>query len=215
VLNNEKAQKAVEMLKIMKDYSSDELTGKSYDEITLDFINGGSAIFEGYPDFLFTNYEDLVSLNLVDLFDIKPLPKDEGGNFSQLNYMLVGVHASSLKKDKAWEWIKLYTSKEKSVSFLDNYGMLPVRASTYENEDLNNKYEFLKDIYDLLKNTEYRNVPKISASYYLWEDGLNRELTKGLEKESTPQEIINAIEKKWNDILLMKKPHKEFTGEEV
>ncbi len=206
-IDNETGYKAYEMLQSLFKYAPDGIADKTYDEIVSEFISGSTAIFEGYPDFS-------LSSGIDSNIGFLPTPEGLQGNSSLIDAWIASIRATSDKQDKAWEWIKYYTSKENSKALLSNYGILPSRISAYEDAELNNQYSYLKNIYDLLKNTEIRIFPKIRVGPIV-ETLLNEEIkNKIIEGKSSPQDVIKDIQSEWETQIGYATPDRFAINEE-
>lgn len=203
-LDNEFGYKSLDMLKIMAKYSPQKILNKSYKDIINSFLSGSVAIFEGKADFLIYN-ETQSALNKCDL-TVLPVPSSEAGNYSQLRAKNVSILKTSKSKEMAWEWIKIYTSVEKGKIFLEKYGLLEPRVSIYEDENLNNKYVYLKDIYNLYKNTDIRTIYNFKGAFEVWEILLNNTLYNALLEDIPTKDILKEIEKEWKSIIIHKRP---------
>ena len=106
----------------------------------------------------------------------------------------------------AWEWIKFFTSKDKQMLYLKEFGILSPRISTYESPDLNKEFVFLKDIYDIFINSKIKTRWKIPASYEAWEITLNSILLDILKNNKSPEQGIKELQEKWERVLEIKPP---------
>jgi len=203
-LDNEFGYKSLDMLKIMAKYSSQEIFNKPYEDIVNYFLSGRVGIFEGKPDFLVYN-ETQSALNKYDL-TVLPVPSSEAGNFSQLRAKNVSILKTSKNKEMAWEWIKIYTSVEKGKIFLKKFGLLEPRVSIYEDKNLNNKYIYLKNIYNLYKNSDIRTIYNFKGAFEAWEIMLNNTLHDALLEDRPTEDTLKEIEKEWEYIILNKRP---------
>jgi len=83
---------------------------------------------------------------------------------------------------------------------------LEPRVSIYEDENLNNKYVYLKDIYNLYKNTDIRTIYNFKGAFEVWEILLNNTLYNALLEDIPTKDILKEIEKEWKSIIIHKRP---------
>jgi ABC-type glycerol-3-phosphate transport system substrate-binding protein len=203
-LDNEFGFESLGMLKIMAQYFPREVFNKSYEDIINLFLSERVAIFEGKADFLIYN-ETQSALNKCDL-TVLPVPSSEAGNYSQIRAKNVSILKTSKNKEMAWEWIKIYTSVEKGKIFLEKFGLLEPRVSIYEDKNLNSKYIYLKDIYNLYKNSDIRTIYNFKGAFEAWEIMLNNTLYNALLEDRSTKNTLKEIEEEWKSIILHKRP---------
>jgi ABC-type glycerol-3-phosphate transport system substrate-binding protein len=205
-INNDAGYSSVKMLQNILKYAPADIFKRTYSDIVLEFIAGRAAMLEGFPDFLLIENKIMSDLPIYNNLAILPSPQGSEGNCVQLSSKLISIPKKSIKKEKAWEWIKFYTSKDKHIYFLDKYGFLSPRVSTYNNKDLNEKYFFLKDIYNCFTNSTLKSRWKIPASYEAWEIKLNEMLHEALTDNKSPRETMQKLQEEWESILEYKPP---------
>jgi multiple sugar transport system substrate-binding protein len=205
-VDNEYGYKSLDMLKSFIKYSPEDILQKQYNEIVMDFVKGDFIFFEDTPDFLFTNHEEIADSGNYDNIGILPAPSGPGGNFTILESKLIGITKNSDKADKAWNWVKYYIDSERSAMLLDKYGILPARISAYENNELNDKYIFLEEVYKLLKEANFKTRWNIQGSYEIFEVMLNDKLNNGISENSNSADTMKEIESEWKEILRLKPP---------
>ena len=192
-INNELGVKSLDMLRLMHDYTNSNTFNSTQDSIISDFISGEGALFEGFPDFMFTKYEEVNESEHYDDFGILPVPGGQFNKYTILDAKLIGLTRESEKVDKAWAWIKHFTGKETCSYLLDEYGILPSRISVYKNNELNEKFRLLKDIYNLLDTSDIREIWRIRGSYEIFELLLNESLNSYLIDRKSPEETLDPV----------------------
>jgi len=215
-VNSEESNEAYEMLKCLKDNSDNDIFEKETSEIISDFLLGRSVIYEGFPDLLFSEENRELIGNDILKIGLLPIPSGPAGSFAQISANILGFVKKSRYAEMDWNWIELYTSKEKSKLFLDKFGLIPARMSTYEDQYLINKYEHLERLFILLNNANIKTRYKSPASYVVWDVMLNEELKDSLSKDKSPQEAMKDIEEKLIKLLKTNMPFViDYPNEEV
>lgn len=203
-VDNEINLESIRLLKDLMNFTSKDLLEMSYSDVISDFIAGKSAAIETFPDFLFN--KNLLNSSVYGSIGILPEPTGPAGDCVQINSKVTGILNKSNKKQMAWEWIKFFTSQDKQIFYLKEFGILSPRISTYKNLDLNKEFILLKDIYDIFINSKIKTRWKIPASYEAWEITLNNILLDILKNNKTPEQGIKELQEKWEGVLEVKPP---------
>ncbi|MGA2379289.1 MAG: extracellular solute-binding protein, partial [Spirochaetia bacterium] len=96
------------------------------------FLNGNAAIAFSWPTLsIAPNGDNPEKSKVVGKWAIGLIPYEKNG-VTVLSSWDIGIPKAAKNKDVAWEWIKLYTSKEKQLNNFLKYSILPSRISVWQ-----------------------------------------------------------------------------------
>lgn len=95
-------------------------------------------------------------------FAVAPLPGKDGPGASSLGGHALGISTYSKHQKTALEFIKFYTSKERSQEFLEKGSLAPIYTSIYDDPALQKKFPYLP----VLKESILKAVPRPKVVRY-------------------------------------------------
>lgn len=102
------------------------------------------------------------SSKVAGKFAVAPLPGMDGPGASSLGGHALGISTYSKNKKSALEFIKFYTSKERSQEFLEKGSLAPIYTSIYDDPALQKKFPYLP----VLKESILKAVPRPKVVRY-------------------------------------------------
>jgi ABC-type glycerol-3-phosphate transport system substrate-binding protein len=199
-MDNSTAIKALELLKDTYTYTSPKAAGGDISEMNNVFLSGNEvAMLEGWPSLIFGLLDDPNASNVIGKWSVLPTPGD-GPVMASL--WGIGISKDSKNKEAAYELVKFYTSRENQLFFWEEFGMIPVRKSIWEDPDVHKVRPYAANYGMGLSRAKC--MWQISASTEGWEGVLNDEVSKYLSDQQSASQTINNIQKQWTELLKRK-----------
>ena len=131
-IDSTETRKSLEIAKKWMKYADPAAPAWALGESDAAFLNGNAAIAFSWPTLsIAPNGDNPAKSKVVGKWAIAPIPFEKNG-VTVLSSWDIGIPKAAKNKDVAWEWIKLYTSKEKQLSNFLKYSILPSRISVWQ-----------------------------------------------------------------------------------
>lgn len=135
-INSPEGVKAMEHAKELTKYADPATLSWGLEEATKAFLDGKAAICEAWPTLGITqNGDNPEKSKIVGKWALAPYPREKTGE-TMLSAWDLSITKASDNKELAWEWIKMYTSKEKGLEFYDEFNILSPRKSFWKSSGI-------------------------------------------------------------------------------
>jgi ABC-type glycerol-3-phosphate transport system substrate-binding protein len=125
-------RRSLEIAKRWLKYADPAAPGWGLPESDAAFLNGNAAIAFSWPTLAIApNGDNPAKSKVVGKWAIGLIPYGKNG-VTELSSWDIGIPKAAKNKDVAWEWIKMYTSKEKQLANFLKYSILPSRISVWQ-----------------------------------------------------------------------------------
>ncbi len=125
-------RKALDIAKRWMKYADPAAPNWGLPESDAAFLNGNAAIAFSWPTLsIAPNGDNPEKSKIVGKWAIGLIPYEKNG-VTVLSSWDIGIPKAAKNKDIAWEWIKMYTSKEKQLTNFLKYSILPSRISVWQ-----------------------------------------------------------------------------------
>jgi len=130
-INSDATRKSLDIAKRWMKYADPAAAAWGLPESDSAFLNGNAAIAFSWPTLsIAPNGDDPAKSKVVGKWAIGLIPYEQNG-VTVLSSWDIGIPKAAKNKDIAWEWIKMYTSKEKQLNNFLKYAILPSRISVW------------------------------------------------------------------------------------
>jgi multiple sugar transport system substrate-binding protein len=135
-IDSPEARNALKISKELFNYADPAAPSWGLEESINAFLQGNAAICESWPTLGITlNGDNPEKSKIVGKWALAPFPYDKTG-ITLLSSWELSIPTASKNKDLAWEYIKLYASKEKLTKFYTDFAILSPRKSFWEQTDI-------------------------------------------------------------------------------
>lgn len=197
LISSEKGVKAVTMLKDhMTKYSPEGILAWDNPEAANAFVAGEVAVYEGWGGFILPNLNDPSKSKVVDQWAIAPYPENGTGNFVQHNIVMM---KTSQQKEAAFALMAHLSSPEKAKAGAIEFGMTAARKSVFSDPDVIAAKPYMPDYAAVLDRGRpfTPGVPQWLEMFIAVGEGAS----KALSDQATPQEAMDEVAKKWEDLI--------------
>lgn len=137
-VNNEVGRAAMKQLAETKKYADPGSLSWGLEESINAFLQGNAAFCEAWPTLgIVQNADNPEKSKIVGNWALAPFPPEKTGK-NQMSLWIVAISKDSKNKEKAYEWLKMYASKDKQLEFFDAYNVLPSLKSFWEDDAVKN-----------------------------------------------------------------------------
>ncbi len=136
--DSEETRRALKHVKELLNYADPAAMSWGLDEVNNAFLNGNAVFSEAWPTLgIMQNGDNPDKSEIVGKWALAEFPNDKTG-LTNLSGWDITINKSSDNKELAWEWIKMYTSKEKQKEFFDKFQIISPRKSFWEQDKIKN-----------------------------------------------------------------------------
>ncbi|MDY0288342.1 MAG: extracellular solute-binding protein [Sphaerochaeta sp.] len=133
-VDNEVGRAAMRQLGETKKYTDSGSLSWGLEESINAFLQGNAAFCEAWPTLgIVQNADNPDKSKIVGNWALAPFPAEKTGK-NQMSLWIVAISKDSKNKEKAYEWLKKYASKDKQLEFFDTYNVLPSLTSFWEDD---------------------------------------------------------------------------------
>ena len=130
-INSPETRRSLDIAKRWMKYADPAAPAWGLGESDAAFLAGNAAIAFSWPTLgIAPNGDDPAKSKIVGKWAIGLIPYEKNG-VTVLSSWDIGIPKAAKNKDVAWEWIKMYTSKEKQLNNFVKYSILPSRISVW------------------------------------------------------------------------------------
>lgn len=133
-VNSPQGEKAMEHVKELTKYADPAALSWGLEESIKAFLDGKAAICEAWPTLGITqNGDNPEKSKIVGKWALASYPREKTGE-TMLSAWDLSIPKASENKELAWEWIKMYSSKEKGSEFYKEFNILSPRESFWKTD---------------------------------------------------------------------------------
>ena len=157
-IDSEPARKALNHVKEMLNYTDPAALSWGLPESINAFIEGKAVFCEAWPTLgVLQQADDPERSKIVGKWALATFPYEKTGA-TNIGAWGLGINSDSKNKELAWEWVKMYTSKENQVRFAEKFNFYPVTKSFWNREEIKNS-QLYKMIETLDKGMIWWRIP--------------------------------------------------------
>ncbi len=197
LINSAKGLKALTMLQDhMKKYSPPGILAWDNPDASNAFLNGDTAVLEGWASFVLPSLQDPSKSKVVDKWAIASYPENGTGNFVQHNAVILNT---SKNPDAAFSFISSFTSPDAAKRNLADFKMPAARKSVWTDSAVVSAQPYLPQEAAVLDRGRpfTPNVPQWLELFLAVGDNVSA----ALSGRSEPQAALDTIASKWNDSI--------------
>lgn len=197
LINGEQGVWALEMLKEHKEnYTPDGILAWDNPDASNAFLNGDTAVLEGFGAFILPNLDDPEESNVVGDWKITGYPEGGTGNVTQHNMVIFNT---SQYPEAAFEFMAYCTDQERQKRGALEYNLDPTRTAIYEDPEVVEARPYMPDQAEVLRAGKpfTPGVPQWLELFIALGEGASL----ALSGEASPQEALDETASKWEQSI--------------
>lgn len=163
------------------------------------FIEGQTVLARNWP-YLAKSAADKTRSKVLDKVGYSVLPAGDKGSASTLGGYMTMINRYTDQPEAAWEFVKFMTGAEGQTISATEGGRAPTLKDLYNDEKVKQAAPLFgkKEFVDVLLNA----VPRpVTPKYPEISDIIQIEVSKALTKEITPEQAVQNMQKKMEEVL--------------
>lgn len=188
-LDSTKAVNSIKQAQDLLEFMPDNVTALSIDEANNLFTDGKVATLYGWPSFVLSAADDPKSSQIVGKYKVGEIPRP---GFVWLSLWQMFLTDCTKDSSTAWKWMTDWATPDNDKKLFTEYGVNPVRESTYNDEKLLEEYAHY--LPGEQRNLQRAMNPPLSGEA---QDFLASTLGEVFTGSTSAEEAVGSINKQW------------------
>lgn len=207
LVNDENGVEALTQLKAeMEAYAPPGILGWDNPDASNAFLNGDTAVLEGWASFILPNLNNPDASKIVDKWTVGKYPENGTGNFTQHNFCIFNT---SKNPQAAFDYIAYCTGPDNALRLLNEYNEESPRKTAWLDPATLEAQPYLQTVVDA-----YDVGRPFTPGLPQWLElfiGLAEGLSAGMSGEKSPQDALNDVASKWAELIEQAPPDWEYS----
>jgi multiple sugar transport system substrate-binding protein len=206
LINSDKGVAAVQRLfDNMKKYAPPGILAWDNPDASNAFLNGDVAVLEGWSAFIQPSLQDPAKSKVVDKWSVARYPENGTGNITQHNLV---IFKTAKNADAAFDYIAYCTGLDNAKRLMLEFKEESPRKTVWADPEVAAAQPYLVNVassYDLAKPFT-PGLPQWLEMFI----GLAEGLSSAMSEQKSPQDALNDVAKKWEELIKQAPPAFEY-----